>query len=124
MGEMAKQASTKVLIHVINKITKELKRLRYNGRIYDFNKDNDIYKFYFIEGTLRLSKYTIIYEDKLLLAYNELILNGISYPLGAYGIEIETLLNKRIEEVYNLYKDLIILNTGMERDLFYRHLSV
>lgn len=109
MGEVTKQASTKVLVHVINKITSELKRLRHHKHIYDFNKDHDIYKFYFVEeGTLRSSKYTIIYEEnyvnKLLLAYNELILNGIRCPLSAYGTEVDALLDRCIEEVYNLYK--------------------
>lgn len=121
MGEIAKQASTKVLVHVINKITSELKRLRHNKHIYDFNKDYDIYKFYFDgEGTLRLSKYTIIYEEnyvvKLELGYGEVILNGIRYPLSAYGAVVGNLLDRCTEEVYNLYKGLIILNTEVERE--------
>ena len=121
MGEVAKQASTKVLVHVINKITSELKRLRHNKHIYDFNKDYDIYKFYFDEeGTLRLSKCTIIYEEnyvvKLELGYGEVILNGIRYPLSAYGAVVGNLLDRCTEEVYNLYKGLIILNTEVERE--------
>src|SRR5574344_1142936 len=120
MGEVTKQASTKVLIHVINKITSELKRLRHKI-IYDFNKDYDIYKFYFVEeGTLRLSKYTIIYEEnyvvKLELGYGEVILNGIRYPISAYDAVVGTLLDRCTEEVYNLYKGLIIINTEVERE--------
>ena len=121
MGEVTKQASTKVLIHVINKITSELKRLRHNKHICDFNKDYDIYKFYFVEeGSLRLSKYTIIYEEnyvvKLELGYDEVILNGIKYHLSAYGTVVGNLLDRCTEEVYNLYKGLIILNTEVERE--------
>ena len=120
MGEVAKQVSTKVLIHVINKVTNELKRLRFDKRMYDFNKDDYIYMYYFVEGKLRLSKYTIIYEEdyinKLELAYDEVMLNGIKYPIGDCGTEVTTLLEKCIKEVYDLYKGLITLNIGVERE--------
>ena len=120
MGEVAKQVSTKVLIHVINKVTNELKRLRFDKRMYDFNKDDDIYKYYFVEGKLRLSKYTITYEEnfvnKLELAYDEVILNGIKYPIGDCSTEVTTLLEKCTKEVYNLYKGLIVVYIGVDHE--------
>lgn len=111
--------SEKVLIRVINKITNELKRLSYDKRINDFDKNGDFYKFYFAEGTLRMTKYTIMYEanyvyvKELGLAYDEVILNGVRYSLDNCSIEVDTQLEKCAEEVYNFYKGLIISNIGL-----------